>query len=289
MQSAGGDIAVTPDAMMTAVFSGFFFNGFSVMAIGPFFFAPMVLAVIAGVIALLTGCAILTRRVSPQFDQWPWLAMLLVLASARLGFVIRHWDSFLTEPWRIFYFWQGGFDMAWAIAAAVVSLVLLQGWRLRALGGVLLALVAGLMAVLVLLVPGPLAQPMPAMALSDLSGQMHELTSPGRQKVVVNLWASWCGPCRREMPMLEQAARQNPDVRFLFVNQGESAAQIERYLQQEGLDLKQWIRLDPDSTLSAQFRTRGLPTTLFFNDNALQRTQVGEISREVLSEKLDGL
>ena len=89
--------------------------------------------------------------------------------------------------------------------------------------------------------------------------------------------------------MLEQAAHQNPDVRFLFVNQGESAAQIERYLQQEGLDLKQWIRLDPDSTLSALFRTRGLPTTLFFNDNKLQRTQVGEISREVLSEKLDGL
>ncbi|AHG62387.1 TlpA disulfide reductase family protein [Advenella mimigardefordensis] len=259
------------------------------MAIGPFFFAPMVLAAIAGVITLLAGCAILTRRVSPQFDHWPWLTMLMVLASARLGFVIRHWESFFTEPWRIFYFWQGGFDIAWAIAAAVVSLVLLQGWRLRALGGVLLGLVAAVMAALALLVPGPLAQPMPAVALPDMGGQLHPLQRSGEQKVVINLWATWCGPCRREMPMLEQAARQNPDVRFLFVNQGESAARIERYLQQEGLDLKQWIRLDPDSTLSAQFRTRGLPTTLFFNDNTLQRTHVGEISREVLSEKLNGL
>jgi thiol-disulfide isomerase/thioredoxin len=266
-----------------------FYNGFSAMAIGPFFFAPMVLAVMAGVIALLAGCAVLTRRVSPQFDRWPWLAMLMILASARLGFVIRHWDSFLTEPWRIFYFWQGGFDIGWAIAAAVVSLVLLQGWRLRALGGALLGLVAAVMVALALLVPGPLAQPLPAMALPDMNGQMHNLKDLSNQKVVINLWATWCGPCRREMPMLEQAARQNPDVRFLFVNQGESAATIENYLRQEGLDLSQWIRLDPNSTMSAQFQTRGLPTTLFFNGNALQRTQVGEISREVLSEKLDGL
>jgi thiol-disulfide isomerase/thioredoxin len=122
-----------------------------------------------------------------------------------------------------------------------------------------------------------------------MNGQMHNLKDLSNQKVVINLWATWCGPCRREMPMLEQAARQNPDVRFLFVNQGESAATIENYLRQEGLDLSQWIRLDPNSTMSAQFQTRGLPTTLFFNGNALQRTQVGEISREVLSEKLDGL
>lgn len=271
--------------MMWAVIYGFF----HAMAIGPFFFAPFVLAVIAGVIALLAGCAVLTRRVSPQFDRWPWLAMLIVLASARLGFVVRHWESFLSEPWRIFYLWQGGFDTAWAIAAAIVSLVLLQGWRLRVWGSALLAGVAALMAVLVLLVPGPLAQPLPAVVLSDMNARLHNLQDLKNQKVVINLWASWCAPCRREMPMLEQAARQNPDVRFLFVNQGESVAAIQAYLQKEGLDLGEGVLLDPDSSLSAQFKTRGLPTTLFFNNDALRRTHVGEISREVLSEKLDGL
>ncbi|WP_238534364.1 TlpA family protein disulfide reductase [Advenella kashmirensis] len=106
---------------------------------------------------------------------------------------------------------------------------------------------------LALLVPGPLAQPLPAMALPDMNGQMHNLQDLRNQKVVINLWATWCGPCRREMPMLEQAARQNPDVRFLFVNQGESAATIENYLRQEKLDLSQWIRLDPDSTCRRSF------------------------------------
>ncbi len=260
------------------------------MAIGPFFFAPMVLAVITGVIALLVGCAVLTRRVSPQFDRWPWAVMLIVLASARLGFVIRHWEGFLGEPWRIFYFWQGGFDIPWAIAAAVVALILLHGWRLRAMGGALLAGVAALMAAIAFMIPGPPVQPLPAVSLAGMDAQSHELKDLKDRKVVINLWATWCAPCRREMPMLEQAARDNPDVQFLFVNQGEPKAQIERYLQQEGLtDLAQWIRLDPDSMLSAQFKTRGLPTTLFFNHDALERTQIGEISREVLHEKLDGL
>jgi len=259
------------------------------MAIGPFFFAPLVLAVMAGVIALLIACAILTRRVNPQFDRWPWLATLMVLASARLGFVVRHLDSFLLEPWRMFYFWQGGFDVAWAIAGALVSLVLLQGWRLRAIGGGLLAGTAVLMVALAWLVPGPVAQPLPATSLAGLNAGQHNLQDLKDQKVVINLWATWCGPCRREMPMLAQAAKNNPDVRFVFVNQGESAETIRRYLQQEGLQMADWIQLDPQSTLSAQFKTRGLPTTLFFNDNALRDTQVGEISREVLGDKLDGL
>lgn len=259
------------------------------MAIGPFFFAPLVLAVMAGVFALLVVCAILTRRVSPQFDRWPWLAMLLVLAFARLGFVWRHLDSFLVEPWRMFYFWQGGFDVAWAIAGALVSLVLLQGWRLRAVGGGLLAGTGLLMVALAWLVPGPVAQPLPATSLAGLNAGQHNLQDLKDQKVVINLWATWCGPCRREMPMLAQAAKNNPDVRFVFVNQGESAQTIRRYLQQEGLQMADWIQLDPQSTLSAQFKTRGLPTTLFFNDNALRDTQVGEISREVLDDKLDGL
>ncbi len=260
------------------------------MALGPFFFAPMALAVITGVIALLAGCAVLTRRISPQFDRWPWLVMLLVLASARLGFVIRHWDSFLTQPWRIFYVWQGGLDTAWAVAAAVVSLVLLQGWRLRAFGGALLAGVAALMIAIRFLVPGPQAQPLPSVSLAGMDGQLHGLKELQNRKVVVNLWASWCGPCRREMPMLEQSARDNPQVAFLFVNQGESRTQIAQYLEQEGLvELARWIRLDPDSTLSSRFKARGLPTTLFFNQDALKDTQIGEISREVLHEKLDGL
>lgn len=258
------------------------------MAVGPFFFAPMVAALIASVIVLLVLCAVLTRRVSPQFDRWPWLLMLLALVCARVGFVIRHWDSFLTEPWRIFYVWQGGVDIWWAGAAAVVSLILLSGWRMRAIGAGVLIVVAATMAGLAHWIPGPRAQPMPVMTMQGLDGQSRQTASLAGKKVVVNLWASWCAPCRREMPMLVEAAKQNPDVQFLFINQGEPEPTIRRYLEQEGLDMADMIWLDPDSALSGQFKIRGLPTTLFFNRNALHDTQVGEISKEVLQEKVRG-
>jgi len=52
---------------------------------------------------------------------------------------------------------------------------------------------------------------------------------------VVVLWASWCGPCREEMPLLAKAQQREPGVRFLFVNQGESESAVRRYLAGRGI------------------------------------------------------
>ena len=55
--------------------------------------------------------------------------------------------------------------------------------------------------------------------------------------LVINLWATWCPPCRREMPVLENAQRMRPDVTFLFVNQAESMQSVSTYLATQGLNL----------------------------------------------------
>lgn len=65
----------------------------------------------------------------------------------------------------------------------------------------------------------PLERSMPALSLSALVGSPTPLTSfANGRAVVVNMWATWCPPCRREMPALARAQRLHPEIDFVFVN-----------------------------------------------------------------------
>jgi len=116
------------------------------------------------------------------------------------------------------------------------------------------------------------AATMPPTALSTLEGD-HPVdlrTAAAGRPVVVNLWASWCGPCRQEMPTLAEAQRREGTVGFLFVNQGESEPAIRAYLASLGLPLYE-VLLDPGSQLGPAVGSRGLPTTLFYDGKGFAR------------------
>jgi thiol-disulfide isomerase/thioredoxin len=132
--------------------------------------------------------------------------------------------------------------------------------------------------------------PLPELAVERLGGGTVSLASFRGQPVVLNLWASWCPPCRREMPVLEAAQQARPDVQFLFVNQGEGAPAVRQYLQIEQLSELQNILLDPADRVGRHFRTRALPTTLFFNTaGQLVDTHLGALTRAHLDEHLRAL
>src|SRR3546814_10975536 len=97
--------------------------------------------------------------------------------------------------------------------------------------------------------------------------------------MVLNLWATLCPPCRREMPVLDEAQGRYPGIAFVLVNQGEDRGTIHRYLDRAGLALDH-VLLDPHSQAMLETNTRGLPTTLFFHaEGRLADTQPGRDAR----------
>jgi len=112
--------------------------------------------------------------------------------------------------------------------------------------------------------------------------------SPGKPRVI-NLWASWCGPCRQEMPMLAAAQQREKSVDILFINQGESAEAVRAYLGAYHLNLSH-VWLDSHSSLGPALGSRGLPTTLFVDARGhLVDAHMGVLNGPALTSKLKQL
>ena len=122
-----------------------------------------------------------------------------------------------------------------------------------------------------------------------MDGTTVPLHSFSGRPLVINLWATWCPPCRREMPALMRAQQDNPDVEFVFVNQGESAETVRRFLAAEGLKIRN-IVIDPARQLSDRTGSPGYPTTLFYDAaGKLRLRHVGELSQATVTEKIEAL
>ena len=103
--------------------------------------------------------------------------------------------------------------------------------------------------------------------------------------VVVNLWASWCEPCEREMPMLSQAARAHPDVQFLGVDTLDAREGAEEFIAEYGVPFPSLF--DPDGVIRTDLDSFGLPVTVFFDADGNQVAKVdGGLSQTTLDEHL---
>ncbi|WP_199544155.1 TlpA family protein disulfide reductase [Paraburkholderia kururiensis] len=236
------------------------------MTIGPFAFpvTPLVFA-LAVAVALLVGR--LAHRIPGVTSRAVTLTVAAGLLAARLAFVVRYLPQYQHSVVSMVDFRDLGFDaLAGLVGGAGMAAWLFYRHRdLRVALG--MALSAGLVtwgAANAVAHSGASRETLPAVMLADESGGARLLSPDGGRPTIVNLWASWCGPCRSELPALATAQRDHPEVRIVFVDEGETPAAVRDYLAAQHIALSN-LMLDPRQVMMKQAGTAGLPTTLFYD------------------------
>ncbi len=132
--------------------------------------------------------------------------------------------------------------------------------------------------------------PAPDFTLSDPGGATVQLSALRGQVVLVNVWATWCPPCRAEMPMIDAAYAQYRDQGFtvLAVNQREDGRSVAAYMAQTGLSFP--ALLDRDGAVSAAYRANVLPSSFFIDRAGVVRAVYrGPMSRGVIAGTVEQL
>lgn len=261
--------------------------------IGPFAFPfGVVLLFVSGAVSLAVA-KLAGRKTRVDVEPELWKVLFAGVVGARIAFVILYWDAYRAAPLGIVDIRDGGF-MASAGIISAIAMAAWCAWRTK-VGRKPLAysVMTGMLVwtvgtVATLLVYTGKAE-VPDVTLTRLDGSPVQLSAFAGKPMVVNMWATWCPPCRREMPVLRDAQLRHPEIIFIFADQGESAETVRAYLDAAQLKLDN-VLLDPGRQLAYQTGSQGLPTTLFFDAKGkLVDRRVGGLSAASLAQRLEPL
>jgi len=114
----------------------------------------------------------------------------------------------------------------------------------------------------------------PDFQLQNLDGKTVALKDFRGKTVLLNFWASWCSPCRAEMPYLQQIYEEWSDREFvlLTVNIGESPARVKEFLETNNLSLP--VFLDAKKNVAQKYNVTAIPTSFFVDKNGIIQAKI---------------
>jgi len=236
-------------------------------------------------------------------------ALWVGLLAARAAYVAANWPVFAEAPLSALALWRPGYDpisgaglgAAWLLWRLGRDPAAERGARLRALAGAFAAGVA-LAGGVVLAVrfqppPGVIApgDPVADFRLIDLEGRPVRFSDLRGRPVVLNFWATWCGPCRREMPLLDALRREwaASGLEVVGVDVGEPTEQVRAFVAEVGVGYPIWVDgpagagYDRSTEVYRRTGSVGLPTTLFVDrDGVMVSKYLGELDRGLLESRV---
>jgi len=130
----------------------------------------------------------------------------------------------------------------------------------------------------------------PGFQLADINGKTVSLDDFRGKPVLLNFWASWCGPCRSEMPYIQELYEEQSEtgVAILAIDVGEDLAEVEEFIRDYSLTFP--VLLDMTGTVAEKYNIRAIPTTYFIDsDGIIRDMKIGAFSsvaeiRDILSK-----
>src|SRR5439155_21392245 len=130
----------------------------------------------------------------------------------------------------------------------------------------------------------------PDFSLEALDGEVVKLSDLRGQPVFINFWATWCGPCKIEMPDIEQVYQANRDrgLVVLGVDVQESGPKVQEYLANAGNGKYSWrFVLDRSGQTMLDYRVTGIPSSFFVDrDGVIRDIIIGSTSRPAMETKV---
>lgn len=280
-----------------------------VLELGGLLISTARLALLVSAVIGVFATGWLARRVGLEglrLDRTSEHGFIAGVICARIVFVLQHWTVYWAHPLSVLYLWQPGYTL-WAGIAGGGAYILAAAWRhkdrsrrlrLRVLAqGVMpaIALYLLVIATLGMWAPPGVVQSgdkAPQIFLTDLQGHPVSLATLRGRPVVLNIWASWCIPCRKEIPLLSQTFErlQAKDLMIIGVDLAEPAQTVRRFLRVVPASYPIWIdppgstpETSPSRDLFRQVGGVAVPTTLFIDRQGVIRSvYVGQLTLATL-------